>query len=999
MDLVGTTYIPSSKNAFESSTAKSALLSKIPKWCYETTTLCDISTKNIVLFTSAYPLHLHTDFHKTGSARPCGLPGQSVGHGLGSSNVGNSLNQTFGSLRGGLDYRKSLNPMNDSYYVFVADLNTPWDIVLVTSRPTEITALSWDLVTSEEFVIADSEGYIETWHMNNSVITEWSRIAHLQFPSEQFLKAKFLHGGRRIYVNLDKQDSIYFKEKFLLRNAPEISQEFNEENMAACLLISSTGLAVLVAYLLDSDQLPVQDVVPTPMHPIQPTSSGGSVGVLSIAQSLGPIRGRVRQVDISFNKDGQLLVATSNGDPRCPIRFYSLEAKLDANISCVEPFSSGPGEIQNTSLSLDVYAYPGIFIKSASNDQIFEPEVNNKNISGSLATGLSSTNEDDVSNEIDAKNSATPRGLNNESLDYCQAVVDLCFVECDDNAFAILIATQHPSGGRVELWELKEAQLTTHKIFLPPEGSQQNSYRNIVPVWQYQELFVAGSSSAQVVKMSTPHSAFQTGRASACYVTIAYTDGSIQCLLRDSLQQIGCVDIPKSGNPQSTLQNDTYPYTGQSAAKVSRMSSVAICDAAFSANGNVLVVVDSLGQLYTYRMSPISDPGGPHAPDSIVLMLTKCLLSGYDWWDISVCCAAVSLAGNKGIPGQSSNTASLSPIDVICEKLTEDFSKQPPAIQSYYFSRFMSIKASIYRLASTGCGSPSNHGTISECKAADSFTQSMLISIHGALKSLLRPGAIIDFSSNDTAFDKVSKMLMTSPKVKDDIDVDRLANLLDSKRDEFSVDPNVLQSFHHLIQWTTDLALNLCARIPEFKGRIGTSGLPGPGDSLLSNANVLNMLRELILLIRLWGKSIPAIRPVYTKTSADDSFDVLPKLFRIITKLRTDANNLEDSLLNEAVLLPSHIMIPPMHHSLVCARGMAPALTSGQGKCPISYEFGSEPQQDTFLLENTCGGGATGGYGALGVSPVIWSNTSGAIDCVKHMFLGKWPFSVKRCTR
>ena len=88
-------------------------------------------------------------------------------------------------------------------------------------------------------------------------------------------------------------------------------------------------------------------------------------------------------------------------------------------------------------------------------------------------------------------------GLNGEGQDVCQAVVDLCFVECDDNAFALLVATQHPSGGRVELWELKETQLTTHKIFLPSEGSQQSCPKNIVPVWQYQEVFVAGSSAAQ----------------------------------------------------------------------------------------------------------------------------------------------------------------------------------------------------------------------------------------------------------------------------------------------------------------------------------------------------------------------------------------------------------------------------------------------------------------------------------------------------------------------
>ena len=987
MDLVGTTYIPSGKSVLEPLQNKSALLSKTPKWCFESTTLCDVSTKNILLFTSAYPLHLHNNAHKTNSGQSSNLPGQP---GLGSSNTGNTLNQTFGSLRNSLENKKHSGLGENNYNVFVADLNTPWDVILVTSRPTEITTLSWDLVTSEEFVIADSEGYIETWHMNQSVITDWSRVARLHFPDENFLKGKFIHEGRKIYVNLDKQDSINFKEKFLFRNAPEISQEFNEENIAACLLVSSTGLAVLIAYSLDFDHTISQEVN---SNTIQSNQNDGNFGVLYATQSLGPIRGRVRQVDICFNKEGQLLVATSNGDPRCPIRFYSLNARLEEDI-CYADSSSTEGEMQNKTLLFDVHAYPGIFIKSVHSDQGSESGMNAKGTNGTSSQGA---NEEETSNDAEGKPSAPTRSLNEENIDLCQAVIDLCFVDCDDNAFSILIATQHPSGGKVELWELKEAQLTTHKIFLPTDGSTQNSPKNIVPVWQYQEVFVAGSTSAQVVKISTPHSAFQTGRASACYVTVAYTDGSIHCLLRDSLQQIGCVDIPKSGNPQSTLLENTFSNSGPSGAKMARLSSVALCDASFSANANVLVVIDSLGQLYFYRMSPISDPGGPHTPDSIVLMMTKCLLSGYDWWDINICCAAVSLAGNKGLQGQTLNPASLSPIDVICEKLTNDFNKQPQTIQSYYSNRWMSMKASLYRLGHTGCGS-SGHGNINEYKAADTFMQSLLLSIHGAFKSLLRPGSIIDISSNDTAFDKVSKIL--TAKMKDEINVDRLANLLDTKRNEFSVEPNILQSFHHLIQWTTDLALNLCARVPEFKGPSGTNnGLSGPGASLLSNTNVLNMLRELLLLIRLWGKANPASLPVYTKTSADENFDVLPKLFHIITKLITHPDSLDESLLDEAALLPCHIMIPPLHHSLVCARGMAPALISGQEKCPISYEFGSEPQQDTFLFENTYNGGVSGGYGGLGISPVVWSSTSGAMDCVKNMFLGKWPFSVKRCTR
>ena len=47
-----------------------------------------------------------------------------------------------------------------------------------------------------------------------------------------------------------------------------------------------------------------------------------------------------------------------------------------------------------------------------------------------------------------------------------------------------------------------------------------------------------------------------------------------------------------------------------SCRQVSRVN-VTICDLCFTASGNALVATDSLGQLYLYRMSPITDPGGP----------------------------------------------------------------------------------------------------------------------------------------------------------------------------------------------------------------------------------------------------------------------------------------------------------------------------------------------------------------------------------------------------
>ena len=67
----------------------------------------------------------------------------------------------------------------------------------------------------------------------------------------------------------------------------------------------------------------------------------------------------------------------------------------------------------------------------------------------------------------------------------------------------------------------------------------------------------------------------------------------------------------------------------------------------------------------------IEFPGGLHSPNNLVTMLEYCLVSGYDWWDLTICAK----------PGH---------LEAICERLTEDFNKQPPALQQLYWSRLES---------------------------------------------------------------------------------------------------------------------------------------------------------------------------------------------------------------------------------------------------------------------------------------------------------------------
>lgn len=521
-------------------------------------------------------------------------------------------------------------------FVYVCDLNTPWEVNLVTQTQHEVSTLKWDGSKGQNLILADKSGQVEVWQTKNNLLSEWECVHKNSFPGEVFLTAFFIPDGRKTYTNVDNMDASQYHEKFVFRPLSAVAQEFAQREMLGILLVSHTGLVLCLAI---------------------PRGSGSQVlEVKTATKCLGVTRNRVRTVDITFVNDGSLLIAASNGDPTDPIRFNKVLLSLN---DCA--YDDG---IQ---LCMKVETFPGLCTRAVATDE--------------------------------------------KSEDQCLAIVDLCFVNGDDTD-SIVVATKHPAGGRLELWELKEFQQNINKIFLSGGGGPNESFS--LPAWHYVEQFSGPVS--QIVSVATPKRSFQTGRAAACYVTVAYTDGSIQCLIRDNLQQIGSVDLPKAGNLSEELQPSS---------KMSK-ASVTICDMSFTATGNVLVTLDSLGQLYLYRMSPISDPGGPHVPATLQTMFEFSLTSALDWWDVTICLKPAH-------------------VEAVCLRLNEEFEKQSKPMQEYYHTRYMSLKSCLHRLVS----SPSL-----EYKAADCYAQLMLHSIYGVLKSLLGPSDLMHAAL--TAVEKVS---------------------------------------------------------------------------------------------------------------------------------------------------------------------------------------------------------------------------------------------------
>ena len=90
--------------------------------------------------------------------------------------------------------------------VFLCDLNTPWDLHLVTARSAEVTCLAWD-ESGSYFSLADSDGGIELWHAKDHLLSRWTCVAKEKLHREIFLQAKFIYRKRMVSLEIINRPS------------------------------------------------------------------------------------------------------------------------------------------------------------------------------------------------------------------------------------------------------------------------------------------------------------------------------------------------------------------------------------------------------------------------------------------------------------------------------------------------------------------------------------------------------------------------------------------------------------------------------------------------------------------------------------------------------------------------------------------------------------------------------------------------------------------------
>ncbi len=317
---------------------------------------------------------------------------------------------------------------------------------------------------------------------------------------------------------------------------------------------------------------------------------------------------------------------------------------------------------------------------------------------------------------------------------------------------------------------------------------------------------------------------------------------------------------------------------------------------------------------------------GPLTVPHATTMLEYCLVSGLDLWDIAI---------------------SLKPqvLEAVCERFNENFGKQYPSVQQLEYGNFLSMKAFLYRLAGN-----------SSQKHSDLMSLLTLHSILIAFKSLTQP---LDFGSSD----KVPGGSLTAmlPEMLA-CDMNTVMTKIDVK--EFSVDPIMALSLQQLIHWVLHLALNILARVPEHHKTAGYN--------IVNDNHALNILRELLVIIRTWAFMKPTILPAFVRSG---NFDGIPNMFRLISRLvQCNQNNeVDDNFIDECYLLQNQVLFPTLTVSTVEICDVASPAFHRQS-LPVQFTFGSEPDNIVYEMETFTMDG----------SVHATQNT----DIVRHVYLG-----------
>lgn len=467
-----------------------------------------------------------------------------------------------------------------------------------------------------------------------------------------------------------------------------------------------------------------------------------------------------------------------------------------------------------------------------------------------------------------------------------------------ENSEQVLLCASSQMGSIVECWSLRKEGLPVNNIFQhrsPVVGEKQPMILKWRILSATNDLDRVSAVALPKLPISISNTDLKVASDTKFFpglgLALAFHDGSIQILHRLSLHTMG-VFYGSSGSSQRVGE--------EPAIKRQRAGGPTLHFKAlqFSWTSLALVGVDNHGKLHMLRVSPsmgqILDMNT--LLRHLLFLLEYCMVTGYDWWDVLL-------------------HAQPSMVHNLLEKLHEEYMRQNQALQQVLSTRIVAVKASLCKLS-----------TATAARACDFHAKLLLIAISSTLKSLLRPHVLN--TPDKSPGDRLSEICAKNT----DTDIDKV--MINLKTEEFVLDGPPLQSLQQLIQWVGDFVLYLLANLPN------QGSIVRPGFGFLRDGASLGMLREMLVMIRIWGLLKPGCLPIYTATS--DNQDSMFLLFRLLTKLwlcSRDEGHPQDpdeTLIDECCLLPSQLLVPSMDW-LPINDGV---ITKIQSKHPLRLQFG-----------------------------------------------------------
>nr|XP_030701414.1 mediator of RNA polymerase II transcription subunit 16 isoform X3 [Globicephala melas] len=470
---------------------------------------------------------------------------------------------------------------------------------------------------------------------------------------------------------------------------------------------------------------------------------------------------------------------------------------------------------------------------------------------------------------------------------------------CPPGHPVVLLCASSQTSSVVECWSLRKEGLPVNNIFQqlsPAVGDKQPTILKWRILSATNDLDRVSAVALPKLPISLTNTDLKVASDTQFYpglgLALAFHDGSVHIVHRLSLQTMAI--FYSSAAPRSVDEPAIKrPRTAGPAVHFKAMQ--------LSWTSLALVGIDNHGRLSMLRISPSMG----HSLDAglalrhLLFLLEYCMVTGYDWWDILL-------------------HVQPSMVQSLVEKLHEEYTRQKAELQQVLSTRILAMKASLCKLSPCAV-----------TRVCEYHAKLFLIAASSTLKSLLRPHVLNtpDKSPGDRLTEVCAKIT--------DVDIDKV--MINLKTEEFVLDMNTLQALQQLLQWVGDFVLYLLASLPN-------QGSPlRPGHSFLRDGASLGVLRELMVVIRIWGLLKPSCLPVYTATS--DTQDSMSLLFRLLTKLwiccrdEGPTSEPDEALVDECCLLPSQLLIPSLDW-LPVSDGLVSRL---QPKQPLRLHFGKPP--------------------------------------------------------